>query len=59
MIVGQWFVNEYNEFKETITRKVDAAIAGWAAQQIKDAAEIEKLKGEIKAMKARAGKNKE
>ena len=59
MIIGQWFINEYNEFKDSISKKVDEAITSWAAGQIKNAEDIEKLKGEIRAMKARAGKKPE
>lgn len=52
----QWLINEFKDFKEEVRAKIDAAIAGGAAGQIKNAEEIEKLKGEIKAMKARMAK---
>jgi hypothetical protein len=55
----QWLINEFKDFKAEVGKKIDAAVTSWAAQQIQNAAEFEKLKGEIKAMKARAGKNKE
>jgi hypothetical protein len=55
----QWFVNEVREKFTQIGNKVDAAIASWAEGQIRDAERLSKLEGELKAMKARMGKNKE
>jgi hypothetical protein len=52
----QWLINEFKAFKAEVFTKLDAAVASWAAGQIQDAEEIEKLKGEIKALKARMGK---
>jgi len=53
----QWLINEFKDFKANVTERVDKAIDSWAETQIRNAAEFEKLRGEIKAMKARAGKN--
>jgi hypothetical protein len=55
----QWLVNEVRGFNKQITEKVDAAIASWAKSQIDSAERLTKLEGEIRAMKARMGKNKE
>jgi hypothetical protein len=55
----QWFVNEVREKFAEIGNKVDAAITSWAKGQIEDAERLSKLEGELKAMKARMGKNKE
>ena len=52
----QWLVNRFEAFKKETTQKVDGAIASWAKSQIEHAEEIQKLKGEITAMKARMGK---
>ena len=51
----QWFVNEVRD----TFRKMDAAFAEHVKKQIEVATEIEKLKGELRAMKARMGKQKE
>jgi hypothetical protein len=52
----QWLINEFKDFKAEVFKRIDEAVTSWAAGQIRDAEEIEKLKGEIKAMKARMGK---
>lgn len=52
----QWLINEFKAFKLDVMEKVDKAVDSWALKQVANAEEIEKLKGEIKAMKARAGK---
>jgi chaperonin cofactor prefoldin len=51
----QWFVNEVRERFSA----VDKTVEGWAKKQVEDAERITKLEGEIKAMKARAGKQKD
>lgn len=50
----QWFVNEVRDKLE----QIDQRIEGWARKQVEDAEAIAKLKGELMAMKARLGKNK-
>ena len=55
----QWLINEFKDFKADVQKKIDAAIASWATKQIQDAERITKLEGEIRAMKARAGKKSE
>ena len=52
----QWLINEFKDLKAEVFKKVDTAVTAWAEGQLRDAEEIEKLKGEIKAMKARMGK---
>lgn len=52
----QWLINEFREFKQAVSQKVDAAITKWAQDQIAAAERIRKLEGEMKAMKARMGK---
>ena len=49
----QWLINEFKDLKADVSAKVDKMVSEWAAGQLRDAEEIEKLKGEIKAMKAR------
>jgi hypothetical protein len=58
-LILQWFINETREKTSELEKKLDSAITGWAAGQIEAAEKIQKLEGEIRAMKARAGKNKE
>jgi hypothetical protein len=48
----QWFINECHEAFE----RVDQKIEGWARSQVEAAERIKKLEGELRAMKARAGK---
>ena len=48
----QWFINEVRARFD----KVDALIEKWVKDQIEAAVEIQKLRGEITAMKARMGK---
>ena len=50
----QWFINEVRDKFQ----KIDQLIEGWARQQVESAEEIKRLRGEITAMKARMGKNK-
>ena len=50
----QWFINEVRD----TFRKMDEAFAEHVKKQAEAAEEIKKLKGEIAAMKARAGKTK-
>jgi hypothetical protein len=52
----QWLINEFKDFKAAVQKQIDEAIDRWAAGQLRDAEEFEKLRGEIKAMKARMGK---
>ena len=54
----QWFVNEVRASFRDITKKLDEAIEKWAKTQIENAERIKKLEGELRAMKARLGKNK-
>lgn len=55
----QWLINEFKQFKADVGKKIDAAVEKWAQEQVAAAQEVEKLKGEIKAMKARMGKSKD
>ena len=55
----QWLINEFKQFKVDVMARVDKVVDDWAARQVIVAEDIEKLKGEIKAMKARSGKIKE
>ena len=48
----QWFVNECHEAFEKVNQKIE----GWARAQVEAAERIVKLEGEIRAMKARMGK---
>lgn len=48
----QWLINRFEAFKKEVTEKVDAAIS-------EAAAEVQKLKGEISALKARMGKKQD
>ena len=52
----QWLVNEWKDFQEKVYKRIDDAVDKWAAGQLRDAEEFEKLRGEIKAMKARMAK---
>lgn len=52
----QWLINEFKKFKEDTQRSLDEMIDKWAQGQLRDAEELKKLGGEIKAMKARMGK---
>lgn len=54
----QWLINEFKDFKAEVCKRIDEAIDRWAAGQLRDAEEFEKLRNEIKAMKARMGKSK-
>ena len=53
----QWLINEFKAFKDEVVKKIDSAIEKWAQGQVEDATRLTKLEGEIRAMKARAGKN--
>ena len=55
----QWLVNRFEAFKKETAEKVDGAIASWAKSQIESAERLKKLEGELMAMKARLGKNKD
>ena len=52
----QWLVNDFKDLKSAVNKRIDDAIEAWTKKQIDDAERITKLEGEIKAMKARAGK---
>ena len=56
-MLGQWFVNEMQNKFEAVFKRIDDAIDNWAQGQLRDAEEIQKLKDEIKAMKARMGRH--
>ena len=58
-MLGQWFLNEVREKFASLGKKLDEAIEKWAKGQIEDAERLTKLEGEIRAMKARMGKQKE
>ena len=55
----QWLINRFEAFKKEVTEKLDKALSEHVAKQIEAAVEVQKLKGEIQAMKARMGKQKE
>jgi hypothetical protein len=55
----QWLINEFKQFKVDVMAKIDDAIAKHVQEQVSAAERLTKLEGEIKAMKARAGKSKE
>lgn len=55
----QWLINEFKAFKAETLAKVDAAVAEHVKKQVEAAERIIKLEGELKAMKARLGKNKQ
>lgn len=55
----QWLINEFKDFKSEVFKRIDNAADKWAQSQIEAANEIQKLKGEISALKARMGKSKE
>lgn len=55
----QWLINEFKDFKKEVATRLDEAIAAHVNKQVADAERITKLEGEIKAMKARMGKQKE
>lgn len=48
----QWLINRFEAFKKEVAEKVDASLA-------EQAAEVQKLKGEVQALKMRMGKQKE
>ena len=52
----QWLINEFKQFKVDVLTKVDEAVQKHVQEQVSAAERITKLEGEIKAMKARAGK---
>lgn len=52
----QWLINEFKDFKADVAKRIDDAVSAHIAKQIENAERITKLEGEIKAMKARAGK---
>jgi hypothetical protein len=55
----QWLINEFKAFKAEVFQKIDKAVEDWAKGQVSDAERLKKLEGEIKAMKARMGKQKD
>ena len=55
----KWFIREVNDFREAINKRVDDLLDKWAAGQLQDAERLQKLEGEIKAMKARMGKKEQ
>ena len=55
----QWLINDFKALKAEVFKKVDDAVAKWAQDQIAAAEELEKLRGEIKAMKMRMGKKQD
>lgn len=55
----QWLINEFKAFKKETSAMVAAALEEHAKKQIAAAEEVQKLRGEITAMKARMGKSKE
>ena len=55
----QWLVNEVRAFQKEVLGKIESLWAENYKFKEDAAIEIEKLKGEIKAMKARMGKKKE
>jgi hypothetical protein len=54
----QWLINEFKDFKAEVFKRIDEAVDKWALSQIEAAEKFAKLEGEIKAMKARMGKQK-
>ena len=54
----QWFINEVRGKFDSLTARVDEAIDRWAEAQVRYAEDMREIRGEIKAMKMRAGKNK-
>ena len=50
----QWLLNEFKQFKQDVMAKLDSAKMDGDL-----AVRVEKLEGEIRAMKARMGKNKD
>jgi archaellum component FlaC len=58
----QWFVNECREKFTALEKSLDERFKAQveaAKKQVESAEEIERLKGEIKALKMRMGKTKE
>ena len=55
----QWLINRFEAFKKEVSERMDKALSDHVAKQIEAAAEIQKLKGEISALKARMGKSKD
>lgn len=55
----QWLINEFKQLKVDLFAKVDAAVSKWAEDQIAAAEEVQQLKNEIKAMKARMGRKQD
>lgn len=53
----QWLINEFKAFKVDVSQMINKATDDWAKAQIDAAEKIQKLEGEVRAMKARAGKN--
>jgi hypothetical protein len=55
----QWLMNEFKQFKVDVAAKIDEAIGKYVQEQVAAAERLTKLEGELKAMKARMGKQKE
>lgn len=55
----QWLINEFKDFKKDVMARLDEAIAAHVNKQVAAAERITKLEGELKALKARMGKNKQ
>jgi len=53
----QWLINDFKALKAECFKRIDDAIGKWAASQLEAAERFKKIEGEIRAMKARAGKN--
>jgi len=55
----QWLINEFKALKAEVFTKIDKIVDDHTQKQIQAAEDIQKLKGEISALKARMGKVKE
>jgi len=55
----QWLINEFKDFKKEVFTRIDSAVEKWVQGQIQDAERLQKLEGEIKAMKARMGRKQD
>lgn len=55
----QWLINELKVWKAELVSGIETKLAEFTARQIEAATEIQKLKGEITAMKARMGKKQD
>jgi hypothetical protein len=55
----QWLINEFKQLKVDVAKKVEDAISEHVQKQIDAAERITKLEGELRALKARMGKQKD